>query len=372
MVKIYVDPSSTTSVKVWKADLAEPVDWLDTMTTTNGSSIADAQLILDFYGRRDSSLWVDYIDFDYSGKPCYQDCAGTFDDFTRTVVSGWGNSLAGYAWTTSGSGSLLPDVNNGHSYGGMIYGGGSSSSGQKLTVTGNVPMFSGSGGIVRASVYVRSTNVGSSPGYGFEMDLGSYGGYGHINFIPKPDGTMDVGVGDEMGTTWAYSQNVGWAVSTYALMNILWQCDASANRVKIWRDGTTEPNWLATRAVHTPGSTYTSEFSIRVVAQYTNLTLGFKSLDFDYDGKCTPVTGYTAAYVIYGNAEYTFTPSTATTMFYLPTRFESGSTTVYLDGVSMRRGIDYTEYPSLGEIVLTWPANGGSELYVKYVADGSL
>jgi hypothetical protein len=102
-------PASTkvSRAKVWKDGAYEP-DWLVTRSTvgddyqgnTDEFSIYLSGLHTGWGTENGFNAFIDYIDFDYDGKPCYQDCGGggITDTFNRSDGP-VGISDAGIPWT---------------------------------------------------------------------------------------------------------------------------------------------------------------------------------------------------------------------------------------------------------------------------------
>jgi len=109
----YQKEGTTHRVKSWVRGTTEPAGW--DVTVTGVGVITPNQLVV-FSQRESSSLltwgvWRDYIDFDYSGRPCYIGCSPTdgsletFDNFNRTV--GAPGSTLNWGATSGGSNSWL-------------------------------------------------------------------------------------------------------------------------------------------------------------------------------------------------------------------------------------------------------------------------
>lgn len=89
---------SVSRAKYWIEGSTEP-DWL--VETALPNLGGRAYLIMALAATTGTTL-VDDIDFDYDGKPCYQDCASgetvNIDLFSRSVGSGWGVASSGGTW----------------------------------------------------------------------------------------------------------------------------------------------------------------------------------------------------------------------------------------------------------------------------------
>lgn len=95
-------PGSYTRGKLWVEGSNEPENWMVDLDITGSSPLIGipTELGIDFWGRNNqtSVLYIDYIDFDYEGKPCGWMLCPLFDDFSRTVSSGWSTASSGYVW----------------------------------------------------------------------------------------------------------------------------------------------------------------------------------------------------------------------------------------------------------------------------------
>lgn len=74
-VKIEFYPSDHMSLKLWLASEAEPSIWTGTILDTQGPIIdgtASSTFRVEHFGRGVRSIKTEYIEFDYTGKPCYE------------------------------------------------------------------------------------------------------------------------------------------------------------------------------------------------------------------------------------------------------------------------------------------------------------
>jgi hypothetical protein len=96
------------SVTIWESGTAEP--GTPTATKTIGATTPvspDFRFVCRSFSGTFSLLW-DWIDFDYTGKPCYENIPGAIiDNFSnRTLTDDLGTSSGGYTYTNVGIGSL--------------------------------------------------------------------------------------------------------------------------------------------------------------------------------------------------------------------------------------------------------------------------
>ena len=278
-------------VKCWVEGSAEP-DWMLSGTVSGTYTGAEFTFATQGGGTTDldHKVSIDYIDFDYAGKPCYQDCSGTdcseprFDDFNRTVASGWGTSDDGHAWVATGTGGSSSVSGGSHfSSEGYTH---CFSNNITQTVAGTGPWAIGSDFTLTTAIYMYGWGF-TVPGTGFVMNAGQWGAGGHINVVPRLDGLVDIGVGDGFGTTWAYSQDIGWVygVGNGGLVNIKWENtpSSSTSRVKVWGSGAEPSGWTATRALTI--SSASEKFSIYTQAGGpwpSTFDLYIDYIDFDF------------------------------------------------------------------------------------------
>lgn len=109
--------------KLWLESDGEPVDWSYTLDDTGEPVLEDSVatvMYMDLINFRGGSLtglpanniWVDYIDFDYEGKPCngHSETLEVLDDFNRSIAVANGPGLTNQWGDTSGTGDPWTNV----------------------------------------------------------------------------------------------------------------------------------------------------------------------------------------------------------------------------------------------------------------------
>jgi hypothetical protein len=393
-------PSGVSQVKVWPEASTEPADWL---LQTTGSASFGSTLEISLDNNDDAAgnktLRVLSIDFDYDGKPCYTGCVGigidTFEN--RTTTSGWGTASSNLVWQGAiGGGGVTAAVAGGEGH----YGGGTSGTVADVRQYINSPSMAvfasdfdfvqrirfDNGPTVISGDYLQYT-IGYSDSDEMWWRLVGSADYAKIGWwhavivqFGANSSQIRIGVTTDIGDQDTTASTMAWSLislSTGVDYDVRWSRVGTTVQARIWEAGTTEPaTWDVT-------GTVTADFTLPItdfISLFTRrgtpaVAQGF-STAFIGDQTCTDTnpggTGTVDVGVTDGTGTYNARPITPTTMFYLPVRFVAGSTRVWRDGVFQRPGIEYTEYPDLGEIVMDTAVQPDEVLTVDYVANGSL
>jgi hypothetical protein len=220
----------------------------------------------------------DSIEFDYAGKPCYIECLGITDSFTRTVVSGWGTSDYGSAWVST-------------------------------LGTGTAASVSGSYAILQASTADSSrVDLPASISDVFDLTFDVW----HQAMNPADPGTVwaflattqsgyqfhvNVTVG-EMAQMYIQTNGVdyttidGFTLTLHTWYRVRFKRDSTTLYVKFWEVGTSEPgSWTATCSAVSPyafsGSPRTAQFDMWNAESVSEIWID--NLDIPDLPSCAPV-----------------------------------------------------------------------------------
>jgi hypothetical protein len=375
---------ATLQGKVWQATDPEPSAW--------DVSIATTDLVFDTFNLATgatapftAAITVEWDDLDISGVDACSEYK-SFDNFERTVTSGWGSSSSGYPYTvTNNNANATLTVAGG--FGKLTHGsaGGGfeewrafcppvASGSFTFRMRVKIPQGTGISGVAGVLSAYFSPDADpfalSSSTWGIDLEtseidpdvpgmtasiVSNDGFIGAIELVGPIDGYVDV--------VWEHTQGVG-------------------NKLKVWEVGTAEPGWgldTTTGASNDPGA-WSSTTKIIFQGFLNDITTGniifVDWIDFDYEGRpCfgdvlpnefeTPIEGP-------GRADDEGTGSQ--TVFQLPVAFIPGSTRVYVNGIFQRPGIarEYTEQASAGTITFADPPPNGASIQIFYEANGSL
>lgn len=238
---------TSQSLKVWTFGNPEPSSW---MVTTTASS--EALISFDVISRGASSVvfttsvLYDWIDFDYDGKPCYADCSGRatiqFDNFNRTVSSGWGTSDTGLAWNVVGAGP-----------------------GHTINVNGTAAVLATTEGTTAMEARPVNgpwkNNIGWTMTAHFKMPNRPTTGAWEIYFaqkwiqrsldlwISEPSFGFDVVLLDEEESAGPWRSDFSWVPNAWYYCKWEYQWDGIISRAKVWPDDVAEPaTWLVTQS----------------------------------------------------------------------------------------------------------------------------
>jgi hypothetical protein len=271
--------TATMQGKIWPASSAEPVSWQTSYTDAQSFPVRYLKfqaIEVRYYGE---TYVDDYVEIDNLSISGVNACSEyRFDNFNRTVASGWGTSDLGLAWTASGLDSQrLMSVDGSQGIMSWVTATGGSPQGAipatagpwvepswEMTARVRIPPVPASGNY---DVFFRITNYA-------RLDL----------FIGSPN-TVDIGyyadVPVSTSFTWASGQAyfIRWAY-TYN----------GTERVKVWLTTDPEPAaWLAeANTAGVGGPPATAEFDVRTslaLGSSTTNSIAFDYIDFDYDGK---------------------------------------------------------------------------------------
>jgi hypothetical protein len=408
---------TNTWVKVWQGD-TEPGAWTLTLNPNPFDVTIDDLQPGDQYAPSFAINWTNtyYDGTGYGGYHTLSDgvsidnlrvwvdgilvnnCSGVgIDNFDgRTITGGWGTASSGLAWQGAvGGGGVTAAVagGEGHYGGGTL---GTVADVRQYINDSSMAVFAtdfdliqhirfDNGPTIISGDYLQYTVGYSDSDAMLWRIVGgvdySQIGWWHAVIVQFGAGssqtrigvTLDIGDQDTVPSTMAWSLIDLSAGVDY---NVRWSRVGTTVQARIWETGTTEP------ATWTVSGTVTADFTLPItyfITLYTRrgtpaVAQGFST---SFVGKETcpggdPGNGVVDVGVTDGTGTYNARPITPTTMFYLPVRFVAGSTRVWRDGVFQRPGIEYTEYPDLGEIVMGTAVQPDEVLTVDYVANGSL
>lgn len=156
--------------KIWETGTTEPTSWMAERTETASSELDDSYSAFTYMRNNSAtvaaSASIDYIDFDYDGKPCYEVCDETTGQSIQYIVQNAdvnhsGDPLwfthGGYRKNTSGSvfaTSVLPNRN--------IFNGGSSYQ-YEWVVLGNASLDRARRAKISADPSLGHTGTGTNP-----------------------------------------------------------------------------------------------------------------------------------------------------------------------------------------------------------------
>lgn len=354
-VHIYYDPAlGELDTNVWLDGTDEPAGWMLGGAYGPGDDPIDGGFGFQCYNQSSgfgtATSYIDYIDFDYDGKPC-PGCDGreSFDTFTRSVGSGWGTSDYGIAWseggTTGGSSSLVTGT-----AGRLEVNGASGSASQRMF---DIPIFP-------AEYTIGPITMANWP---------AYSGY-------VPNLTVRVGqdtagqVGLFQGVGLLEIENFGSAVPStgHDFSSPFWlkiRLESTTLRAKTWLFNDSEPStW---DAVATGATETTAMLQVYLNGPTGSISAFSAEIEAISLGDCHQLAGGA------GGGYVCESPTTTDNRhFQLAEALVSGSSQVFVEGERMVRPTQYTEDPAGGQIIfaatLTIPQ--ADSVYVCYTANG--
>ncbi len=356
-------------VNVWDAADPEPAGWMLEQLTSTIADLGDLSLYntSGISGTGTSDLLIDNLSVSGVDR-----CTKLqFDDFERTVAGplDWGDSTpSGYPWNPSGpGGSTLKAVADGY---GKIEQGTGQSGGQ----TGMI-MFDDDGSDIywgrefELTTRLKIEALSAATNAVAQMHTAVSGG-GQIGFgFQRISDVWTVVLFNTSGNT--------TAAFTFAVGNhyrFRYQRDVDNHRVRVWLDGDPEPStWLLEQGpnsdntrtsfeiLHTRSSSITLDW--KVWYDFIEITSPTRPCYLDPDtGDPTmptndpPLSGEYCELIVPTDGVNLITAAP----------FRPGTTRVSINGTLQRRGIDYTEDPTEGLIVLDEEPEEDVSIYVCY------
>lgn len=270
---------STQGVKVWPDGQSEP-DWLISHVLP---SFARSTFSIHNQASANASIYTDYIDFDYVGKPCYEDCVGNdpFDEFNRTTADGWGSP-----WEVNAGGDITFSANGSSA---VITTGSSGLPTDIKTRSIRIPIASTlpSSGVFRMDTQFRLTVepiIDFTLGIDLDSSLATATPDSYVKVWNRTTSGGPYLRVSENGTT----SDGSLSISVDSTYNLAWERTATVSRAKIWAAGTTEPEaWAA--EVFAASVVALDDFKVFVQTGGTGSVgrpiLYFNYLKFDYDGR---------------------------------------------------------------------------------------
>jgi hypothetical protein len=266
-IRIHADLAGC-QVKVWAAGTAEPTSWTASNSTPipSGSNTPFFSIGTGGFNGTGSSGLIDWLDFDYTGKPCYQDCPADeiiYDDFNRSTSGGWGSASSAGAWTnttppagsdistsTSGGGQGIIDIHPAVASGGHIQ-----------VTNATIPPVDG---FTVEAQFSFSTD-GSIPNYPALQVL-----FGAITVEIRFGSTGKILIGSN-----EYSIS-SWSQFTFYRLKVMYE-PLLGYLAKVWKQSDPEPAWqVATTTITAP-----TTFGFDVVKNYSGGTEFFEVVVYD-------------------------------------------------------------------------------------------
>lgn len=274
LFKVNYVAGSTAEAKVWREVDPEP-DWMvfgqpDQNIGPNAYLLIGNVSTIGVTGAGSSagSLFVDWIDFDYAGRPCYEGLGETvvIDDFeNRTIAvgnhpsnTGWGTASSGHAWVGDSEfgGTDTLGVTGGvgvHRYDTVSSGFGSIVNNLLGTDVPDVLLGEHSGSFRFKTNYIPSY-AGSATFVEWEVDW--YDDFSTIlaRIRMSINNTSDNTNGDAgrisiMAGTFDNTPVIpktNWVPNLWYTAR--WEFDSSSFKFKLWSDSESEPGWLINEA----------------------------------------------------------------------------------------------------------------------------
>jgi hypothetical protein len=323
-------------VKGWATSSAEPGAWSWESSNPDSAYVGgDLEWFVRNFdsGGTEFTVYLDSIDITGVNR-C---TAVQFDDFNRTVASGWGTATpSGYTWTMSGSGGTA-GVNGASAY--------------LTSTTGNSRTFHADGaGPWSEPAWTLTTRFAMthdvSANYGqLDMYASAPGPYGteYINFsLAIINGGGSVQIGPDTAGVGQYTKVAknDWSDTSWYLVKM--EVSATSQKIKVWKEVDPEPGtWLAevVRSPSTPsdihGITDMSLFDTFFVYETLDNagSVYIDSIDFDYAGRPCYPGGPPAGSGISSNAWACESFNPATTTLTLVHPFLVNSPRVWLNGL---------------------------------------
>jgi len=389
----YEQATGVAKGKVWAVGTTEP-DWQTEATTGPGDG-APTTFRHRLFGKNPSSGFtyshqVDWIDFDYDGKPCYRDCVDqaftSWDAFGRSVSTGWGTSDAGSTYSYLGISNAPPG------------------SGNRAYVSGGVGVLEIEE--LSPNIYFGPTVDGDDPGpwhepvwtFGCKFRTGDWvyggeGGYEVINLeVGGAQRLAELVTGDNTGHSSPHGligtdeeeQDFDWHPLTWYRIKWRYNWTTGDSWLKVWPDGDTEPDWMITLSTYggAGGDDPATYFRIRCVvntlgsgaspyvALFDDIEFGVcQDVDSAEESAGGSIVGWTCEQHPTGVLERIDSTHFRTTSYIVAATSE-----VYVDGYLQRPGIarEYTESTNAeGIIQFADPVSDSSVVKVCYNAAGA-
>jgi hypothetical protein len=333
---IHIQATGTSyTANAWQSNTAEPVGWQYVGTNFYSPFVMD---FLEIGGHSGTGTGTRVLSIDGIDITGVTRCSAVqFDDFNRTVASGWGTATpSGYAWTMYGSGGTA-GVNGATAY--------------LTSTTGDSRTFQADGaGPWSEPAWTLTTRFAMthdvSANYGqLDMYASAPGPYGteYINFsLAIINGGGSVQIGPDTAGVGQYTKVAknDWSDTSWYLVKM--EVSATSQKIKVWKEVDPEPGtWLAevVRSPSTPsdihGITDMSLFDTFFVYETLDNagSVYIDSIDFDYAGRPCYPGGPPAGSGISSNAWACESFNPATTTLTLVHPFLVNSPRVWLNGL---------------------------------------
>lgn len=352
-------PGTSSSMKVWNVGSTEP-GWIATVTGSDTSFTPTVFRVVT-RGRVGTSTAqfvadIDYIDFDYTDKPCYDNCTDVvLDDFEgRTVSGGWGTASSGLVWTRGGGSNGDSSVSSGF---GILQNGASTTSESEQIVTG----VSGDFNCLIKCAVSSDTDVVTA---GFIFASLNFGWEKH-----SPSNRIFVNDNNGHRTTFPISNTFWGSLSGQAYFRA--RRIGSNAYLTLWDETTDEPSPQITSTADS--GFYSSEecnFACFGTGTVGTQSLFVDSITFEECDGVGPAVG-TPAGPLYGPFRENAVRIDAT-HYQLSRAILYGSTNVYFDGYIVRWISDYTIDAPNGILIFTDPVDIAVTVTCRYDAAGPL
>lgn len=263
--RVLQDPATgTISAKVWPYDTPEPSTWLVSETL---APVAATSFTL---GVKDATHGQIAFFDDLSITGLDKCSAPQFDDFNRTVASGWGTSTpGGYGWVSE-AGSISVDGSSGVIQpGGIVHvSGGPWASANPFTMTARLTISPGPFAVGQTSLWFADEGFSSS----YEVALSTFSGSVIAMFCNEWQNGSLMGDG-----------NASISIGSGSPIMLKVYSDVSGFKAKAWPESSPEPaSWSVELAV-ARNDTLSSP-SLRMRLASANTTTSFDYIDFLYPG----------------------------------------------------------------------------------------
>ena len=288
---------------------------------------------------------------------------GIYDNFRRTVASGWGTASSGDAWTVSGTGTGTTSVTT---FGGLGHG--------RANLNAAVQRF-----FQTPDDGPWQTGSGFTLTFLFLTDLLGTGSDFTLLDVTDADGTVELfiqmGAGSGNGISIYSNTSDSVAKTDWLADNWYWAklefVPGSVARAKVWTAEEDEPTgWDVTADAYGHAVPASMPMIWNVGAPGNGAAeIRITSIDFDYAGKPCPGNVPILAFTTSSGRTREQPTTTDDLTFQLKNAFIMGSTEVYVNGFRKTRITDYTEDSAAGTI--TFAASTTGFVFVVYIANGA-
>jgi hypothetical protein len=289
-VKVEHVYGSSLSLKIWEEGTNEPGAWTLSIDTSSLNKIDPLPLngssnywwYVQGWGLNDGThreFWIDDLDI-----PGINRCSAVqFDDFDRTVASGWGTASGGTAWTkTAGAASASVDGSSG-----VIT---SSINNESATMTWN------DGGTGEQAWWTGSAPRSHSYRMRFKFNFAVPGiGAGYVRLAVMPGSLWAPlinisSVQGNYGFTGVTVSKLDWVSGTYYIADFTYDASTGNATFVVYEEGSS-PGTVSTQDISSspPLNAEMEVFYGNATGSGTARPIYIDYIDFDYDGKpCYP------------------------------------------------------------------------------------